>query len=405
MELHIIRGAAYWLTFAAALAPLVSIAATNILFVAALVAILLGYRRLEMPPGVSVPLAMFILGTLLAVAMSGEWHVGFPKIKQLVVLATLPLIYTVLRRDPGSVRRLIAGWCVLATAGALWSFVQFLMKRQYALDNRLEFYRFYVGQRATGFMSHWMTFGGEQMIVLLVVVAALLFAAFRSRRVLMWTAAATICASIAISFARSVWLGTALGAIYLVAAWRPKSLLLIPVIAPLLWFASPRSVRQRVVSVYRPHGTVDSNEHRSITRRTGIEMIKASPWVGIGPDVVGRDFNKYAPADIQRPFPEGSYGHLHNLYLQHAAERGIPTLFAFLWFIGAVAVHIARSAFRTPESDWLVRAVTQGALAVIIAVLAEGFFEVNLGDSEVLRMFLTVIACAYAVTNPARVDA
>ena len=36
-----------------------------------------------------------------------------------------------------------------------------------------------------------------------------------------------------------------------------------------------------------------------------------------------------------------------------------------------------------------------GALAVIAAVLAEGFFEYNLGDSEVLTMFLVVVACGY----------
>jgi hypothetical protein len=32
---------------------------------------------------------------------------------------------------------------------------------------------------------------------------------------------------------------------------------------------------------------------------------------------------------------------------------------------------------------------------VILATLAEGFFEYNLGDSEVLTMFLVVVACAY----------
>ena len=32
---------------------------------------------------------------------------------------------------------------------------------------------------------------------------------------------------------------------------------------------------------------------------------------------------------------------------------------------------------------------------MILATLAEGFFEYNLGDSEVLTMFLVVVACAY----------
>ena len=36
-----------------------------------------------------------------------------------------------------------------------------------------------------------------------------------------------------------------------------------------------------------------------------------------------------------------------------------------------------------------------GSLAVIAAVLAEGFFEYNLGDSEVLTMFLATMTCGY----------
>jgi putative inorganic carbon (HCO3(-)) transporter len=276
------------------------------------------------------------------------------------------------------------------------------MKWRYALDRGLEFdqaYRSYVGERPTGFMSHWMTFGAEQMIVLLVLGAALLFGAIRTRRTFFWFAATVIAVSIGISFTRSVWLGTAVATVYLVAAWRPKLLLLLPVLAILGWFAAPRSVRERVMSVYRPHGTVDSNEHRQITRRAGMEMIKASPWVGIGPEIVGRDFHKYLPAEIPRPLPEGFYGHLHNLYIQYAAERGIPTLLAFLWFIGAALAHLLRSAFRMSADERFARSIAHGSIAVIIAVLTEGFFEVNLGDSEVLRMFLAVIACGYALTQ------
>ena len=32
---------------------------------------------------------------------------------------------------------------------------------------------------------------------------------------------------------------------------------------------------------------------------------------------------------------------------------------------------------------------------MVLATLVEGFVEVNLGDSEVLTMFLVVVACGY----------
>jgi len=34
-------------------------------------------------------------------------------------------------------------------------------------------------------------------------------------------------------------------------------------------------------------------------------------------------------------------------------------------------------------------------MAVVLATMVAGFFELNLGDSEVLTMFLVVVGCGY----------
>ncbi|HYP15066.1 MAG TPA: O-antigen ligase family protein, partial [Bryobacteraceae bacterium] len=129
-----------------------------------------------------------------------------------------------------------------------------------------------------------------------------------------------------------------------------------------------------------------------VTARTGIEMIKASPWVGLGPEIVGRDFHRYVPPDIPMPLPDGFYGHLHNVYLQYGADRGLPTLAMFLWFVGAGLAHMIRTVRSFP-------AVAHGSLAAMIGILTEGFFEFNLNDSEVLSMFLIVVVCSFLVTK------
>jgi len=41
------------------------------------------------------------------------------------------------------------------------------------------------------------------------------------------------------------------------------------------------------------------------------------------------------------------------------------------------------------------RFLLHGGIAVVLATMAEGFVELNLGDSEVLTMFLVVVACGY----------
>jgi putative inorganic carbon (hco3(-)) transporter len=264
--------------------------------------------------------------------------------------------------------------------------VQFWLKHRQAAAERSDFYLFYVANRVTGFMSHWMTFSAELMIAGLMLAALLLLG--RERRA-WWAALAVIGGGIAIAWTRSVWLGTIAGVVYLVAAWKPKWLFAAPALLAVLALAAP----ERVSSIWQPRGNVDSNSHRSVTFRTGIEMIKAQPLLGVGPEMVGREFERFVPADIPRPLPVGFYGHLHNFYLQYAAERGIPTALALLWLIGRALLDFVRAA---RGADTRSRWVFHGAIAVILAILVEGVFEHNINDAEVLTMFVAVLAMGYS---------
>jgi O-antigen ligase len=168
----------------------------------------------------------------------------------------------------------------------------------------------------------------------------------------------------------------------------------LPVLAAIVIFAMPAAIRERIISVTKPHGELDSNAHRAVCRIVGWEMVKAHPWLGLGPEQIGKQFDRYIPARISRPLPQGWYGHLHNIYLQYAAERGIFGLCGILWLIGKSLLDFLRS-LNSGLLGQEARFILRGAVAVIIAVLAEGLFEYNLGDSEVLTLFLSVIACGY----------
>ena len=93
--------------------------------------------------------------------------------------------------------------------------------------------------------------------------------------------------------------------------------------------------------------------------------------------------------------PEGSYIHLHNLYLQYAAERGIPTMLCMMWALGLMLYDYWRGLRSLPPGCSNRRFLLHGGIAVVLATLAEGMAEYNLGDSEVLTMFLVVMACGY----------
>lgn len=386
-----IDDAPVYLGGASAVASVVSIAACQILLGLAIVALLATRTKLRWPPVTAALGAWFVL-TLISLESSGHIRTGLPQIKKFYAYLILFVLVSVLA-NVKQVRRIVLWWGLAATFSSAWSMVQFLRKYRAAQAAHEDFYRSYIANRITGFMGHWMTFSGEMMIVLLLLVALLILGRDRSTRAWLAGGGLIILAGLLAAFTRSMWLGAAVGGAYLL--WfAPRWLqFAVPVFALAIIAANPFDIRERVVSTVRPHeGDLDSNAHRRVTRRVGAEMIKAHPWLGVGPEQVGPQFESYVPADEPRPLPSGYYGHLHNIYYHFVAERGLPALAALLWFLFQPVWDFWRASLRAPDTH---RWFLQGAVAVILAVMAAGYYEVNLGDSEVLSLFLSVIACGY----------
>jgi O-antigen ligase len=395
--------AAFYLICGSLISILFSIAASQILLGLALAALLLSSERIRLPP-IKLPLALFFTGTVISWLASGHIHDGTPQIRKFFVFTVLLVVYSSFRKI-AEIRAIALIWAGVTTLSAVRSLFQFAQKYQESQELHRNFYEFYIGQRITGFMSHWMTFGGEEMIVLLFLLALLFFSIERRWKAAGWFCAAVLSLSLVLGFTRSIFLlGFPVGLLYLLWFWHKWMVAAVPVLAVIAFLVAPPALKERVTSIMQPHGQTDSNLHRSITRRTGLEMIRAHPLLGLGPEVMKdpAQFDRYVPADIARPLPTGWYGHLHNIYIQYAAERGIPTMLAMMWLIGKVLWDFA-SALRGKPSSTEARFVLHGAIAVILAILAEGLLEYNLGDSEVLTLFLAMIAFGYVAKEAADV--
>jgi putative inorganic carbon (HCO3(-)) transporter len=387
---------AFYLTCGALLSILFSIAASQILLALALAALLLSSQKIRLPP-IKLPLALFVAGTVISLLASGHIQQGMPQIRKFYVFFILLVAYSTFR-EISEIRALVLLWAGIATLSAARSLFQFWRIYQQSEEQHIGFYDFYVGSRITGFMSHWMTFGGEEMIVLLLLASFLFFSSHPRWKKAGWLCAAILACSMVLGFTRSIFLlGFPIGLLYLLWFWKKWLVAAVPAVVLIAFFLGPHALRERLISVVEPHGEVDSNRHRAILRETGAVIICAHPWLGLGPEQVKYQFDRWVPASAL-PLPVGYYGHLHNIYLQYAAERGLPTLAIFLWMIAKILWDFAvalRRKLIAPEG----RFVLHGAIAVILAILAEGFAENNLGDSEVLTMFLAVVAFGYVAAE------
>jgi len=388
------RRAALYATFGSAVSILFSIALSQFLLGLALVLLIVSKQQRRFPP-IQLPLLLFFLLTVIAVALSVNPVAGLVQIRKFFVFG-IALAVASTYDSIEHVLWTVAAWGLLASVSALRGIGQFVHRYREAHQTGSDYYEFYLDSRVTGIASHWMTFGGELMIVLLMLTALLLFAVNTRIRILAAAVLPLLGLALILGLTRGIFLaGVPAGLLYLLWNWKRWSLAFVPLACLILFWAAPAHVKERVLSVVQPHGMDDSNARRVILTRTGIAMIRAHPWFGLGPEQVGPQFLQYVPLDVPRPLPKGWYGHLHNVYLQYAAERGIPALLVMLWLLAKIMVdlHGAATRLHSHPAVW----AFYGAVAVEVGILAEGFFEYNLGDSEVLTMFLVAVTCGYVL--------
>jgi putative inorganic carbon (HCO3(-)) transporter len=390
-----------WLAGASAVAILLSIAVSQILLALALAALLVSGLPLRWPR-ISIPLGLFLGWTLVALAFSPDPGFGLPTVRKMVVVYWMLLIVYSSVRTIAEARWLVLAWIAVGTFTAGRGLVQYAADVAGARAAHQDFYDFYIADRIRGFMSHWMTFSGQELFILLLVAAFLLFAPHVKKW--LWlglSCAVAIGLALLLSETRSIWIAALVAGFYLLWEWRKWTAIVMPVLLGLGFLVAPGAIQERALSLIRPHGETDSNGHRKIVWRTGWQMIKAHPMVGVGPEEIRKKavFDTYMPADIHYPLPEGNYQHLHNIYIHYAAECGLPAaLFLTAAFLMAL-VDFRRSLRTLPPGRSDRRFILHAATACILGTMVGGLFEKNLGDTEVLTMFLAIVCLGYLAAD------
>src|SRR3954462_15278150 len=92
---HLLRVSIY-LTFASSVAILFGIAYSQTLLALALIALLLSGAKLRLPP-IWLPLGLFLLGTLISLALSPHPSPGNPQVRKIYVFCMLLVVFSTLR--------------------------------------------------------------------------------------------------------------------------------------------------------------------------------------------------------------------------------------------------------------------------------------------------------------------
>ena len=160
------------------------IAPSQILLALPFAALLACGEKLRLPR-IWLPLALFLLGTVISLLLSDDPAAGLPQIRKFYVFLELLVIFSLLR-SLAMVRLLFLTWAGIGALTAIRGCVQFAGKVQEAHRLGRDFYEFYVGERITGFTSHWNTYSAEEMFALIMLVSFLFFAPQCKKRLWVW---------------------------------------------------------------------------------------------------------------------------------------------------------------------------------------------------------------------------
>ncbi len=182
-----------------------------------------------------------------------------------------------------------------------------------------------------------------------------------------------------LSRTRSAWLGVIAGLAVLAWMKKPRLLLFLPAALAVILVLSPRTIIDRITV------TDASSWDRYYMWQAGLDMIMDKPIFGQGTGMILEVYPKFRWQGAPNP----NAPHLHNNFIQVAAERGLPSLV----FLGWILFLLAREAWRVRMTSPFGALV----LAVLATTLTSGMFEYTLGDSEIFMLILLLSALPFSI--------
>ena len=326
------------------------------------------------------PAGIYAIFFVISVATSLEPAVSAGELRDLLSWITLGLA-PVLIRGENAVRRLFDAILAMTLLLAVHGIFQYYLTDYGDLH-----------QRIVGLFSHYQTFAGVLLIGTLILAARLAADGWRNPGY--WVALGIITWTLQLSLTRGAWVAAAVTLAIL--AWvRARKYFFAGALALVLFFSflAPDSWTERWQSI--TDLSDKSNYDRLCMAEAATFMIAERPLFGIGPEVVGERYSIYRHPTA----PRMSIPHLHNTFLQRAAEQGLMGLGSYLVLMIA-GLALAWREFRRHGGINGSRAdLYLAVFLVLVGFNVAGLFEDNWRDTEVRRLMLFVLAVPLCLSN------
>jgi O-antigen ligase len=321
------------------------------------------------------PLLVYAALSLVSSFLSVNPEMSLKDCRELLLFLIIPIVYTGFSGEEVLKK---ANLALLASAylSCLYSLFIFFFKSP-------------PSGRISGFMGNPMTQAGLLLLFSCLALSLLLF--YRERIKYLWGLGFLLSlVALVLTQTRSAWLGLVIAAALILFFYKPKAMIIVPLAVGLFYLASPQPIKKRALSSFSSKGY---NKLRIEYMRAGLKIIGDFPLFGTGPNTVEMVFQnpKYGLSEEAK-----RNVHLHNNIVQIGAERGIPTLLAWLAFMIWVFISLLKLL---KNKDPTLYPFTVAALAGLLAFSIAGLFEYNFADSEITALFLYMITIPFSLAR------
>ncbi len=318
-------------------------------------------------------LLVFSFFEIISTILSIDFRTSFKDLKEILLFFIVPLTLNLTKKKED-----------FKTFNYALSFAIFLS----FILSVLEYSGIITGrERASGFLSHYMTQSGILMLFSILSLSMTFFE--KRKRRLLWLFLFLISIfSLILTMTRSAWIGAILGLAIITILFKPKLLIFFIIFAIIIAFLSPESVKKRFISTFDPKD--ETVKERIYMAKGGLKIILKYPIFGTGLDTAKIAYKKFKPPEAIRDVP-----HLHSNILQIGGELGIPALTVWLLFILFSFIDNYK-IWKISHEKFTKFSGLVGA-GVIVSFFVAGLFEFNFGDSEVKMLFLYLITYPFAL--------